>query len=309
MQVATREQFLADRRKGIGGSDVAAILGLSPWKTPLDVYLDKIGEGRETDSEAAIERMKWGNLLEDVIAAEYAEREGVKIERVSAILQDAAEPRFLANLDRIIYAPTGNGILECKNVGEYSADAWDGDRVPDSYMAQMQWYLGVTGLRWGVFAALVGGRRLVTKRVEADDEFIGQLRAIGSKFWRGVSAGVPPEPDGSTDATELMGKLYPGEAGLEVELPDAESAFLLTAYVAKKAAADMLAEAVEELKNKLKARMHNAERAIIGPNVITWKPQTRATIDTKRLRAERADVADEYTTETTTRVFKVKVQK
>jgi putative phage-type endonuclease len=76
----TRDEWLAARRTGIGGSDIAAILGLSPWRTPLDVYRDKVDGAEQPETEA----MRWGRLLEDVIAREYAVRAGVRIQRAIA---------------------------------------------------------------------------------------------------------------------------------------------------------------------------------------------------------------------------------
>src|SRR5690625_3458322 len=96
----TRAEWLQARTKGIGGSDIAAIAGISRWDTPLSVYLDKIGEGKPKEESDA---MYWGTVLEDVVAHEYARRHPeYQIRRVNSILQHRDVPYFIANIDREI---------------------------------------------------------------------------------------------------------------------------------------------------------------------------------------------------------------
>ena len=298
-------QWLTARRRGIGGSDIAAIMGLSRWRSALDVYMDKTGmmPDRETS-----EAMAWGTLLEAPVADEYARRTNRRVQMVNAVLQHPDYEWALANIDRLQIDPErGRGVLEVKTVGQWGADAWEGDAVPDAYMLQLQWYLWVTGLQWGSFAALVGGQRLITREVERDDELCEYMRATAERFWiQNVRAGVPPDPDGSAASTDALAQMYPvSEPGTEIML-DPDALALVREY--ERASADI--KAAEERKNAaanaIKALLGEHERGLVHDAVITWRTQSRASIDAKRLRADHPALADEYTTETTSRVFTIK---
>jgi len=113
----TTEQLL-ERRKGIGGSDVAAILGLSQWKTPIDVYNEKVNN----EYPIATPRMRWGIRLENAIATEYKEQTGRKIRKCHKIIRHKKYPFLLGNIDRVIISGNGYGpgILEIKTASEIS---------------------------------------------------------------------------------------------------------------------------------------------------------------------------------------------
>ena len=134
-----RESWLRERRRGIGDrSDIGAILGLSRWRSPLDVYLDKIGEAEEQESSDA---MYWGTVLEGIVADEYARRTGKKVRKINAILACEGEPWRRASVDRLVIGE--RKILECKTAGAHMGHEWgpDGsDEVPDVYRAQVAWY-------------------------------------------------------------------------------------------------------------------------------------------------------------------------
>ena len=151
-----RRDWLQVRTRGIGGSDIAAIAGVSPWATPLSVYLDKIGEAPEQEETEA---MRWGTILEPIIAKEYARRHpDYQVRRVNAILQHPHIPFFLANVDREIRkAGAQPGILEIKTTSAWMSGYWRED-APDWVTCQLQWYLGVTGYTWGAVAVLIGGQ-------------------------------------------------------------------------------------------------------------------------------------------------------
>ncbi len=297
--------WLDGRRRGIGGSDIAAVMGLSRWRSPLDVYLDKIGAAPEREESEA---MAWGTALEPVIAAEYERRTGRRVQRVNAILQHPDHPWALANIDRLqTDHERGRGVLEVKNTGYFGGRGWDGDNVPDEYMLQLQWYLWITDLEWGSFAALVGGNRLIMRDTERDDELCEAMCIAAGRFWREhVEAGVPPSPDGSDASADALRTMYPSsEPGTEVMLmPDA------LAHVREYERACEDIRAAEERKqraaNTLKGLIGEHERGLVHDAVITWRTQSRASIDAKRLRADHPALADEYTTESTTRVFTVK---
>jgi putative phage-type endonuclease len=273
-------EWLAYRTRGIGGSDVAAICGLSPFKSAVQVYLEKVGAAIDQEENSA---MRWGKLLEPVIAEQFSRETGLAIRRMPAILQHPEQDWALANLDFLMDDPNeaAPGILEVKNTSAYLAKAWEEDEVPQHYILQLQWYLYVTGLKWGYFAPLIGGNRLLTnKRVSLDKELVEPMVKICSDFWQMVVLKTPPAPDGAPASTDLMKLLYPhSQAGKIAVLPDelAEELKRLPLLQEElKAFTDAKEYEIDTIKNKVKAEMKDAEIAACGTEILaTWKESER----------------------------------
>ena len=310
-----RQQWLTERRSGIGGSDIAAILGLSPWKTALDVWLDKTGQAE--DSVGNAEAVRWGTLLEDVVASEYSERTERAVQRVNRILRHPAHEFAIGNIDRAIVTPGSRvrvaddggtllgaaGLLEVKTASAYKAVEWgldgDDDAVPVHYQAQVMWYLAITGQQWADVAALIGGQRMVIRRIHRDDETIAAMLERAHDFWHlHVLTRQPPEPITARDVE----RLFPADNGGAVEATDD----LLAAYNAAREAKARIAQAeadydaaVERIKLALGER---SALTLNGTPLVTWKASkpTRR-VDWKAvaeaLRAP-ADVISAHTTET-----------
>jgi len=120
----TREQWLDIRQLGIGSSDAAVAVGLSPYKCPLSLWLEKTGR-KEPEDISHKEAVLWGIELEPVLAQVYAKRTGYRVRRVNAVLQHPEHPFMLANLDReVVGHPDGPGILEIKTASYHSAPQW-----------------------------------------------------------------------------------------------------------------------------------------------------------------------------------------
>lgn len=208
-----RERFLAERRKGIGGSDVAAILGINPWRTPLDVWRSKVLG--ESDEENAA--MHWGTVLEPVILAEMSKRLGKQIINNPPMMVDGWK---LANLDGLI---PGEAIVEAKT--SRSDDGWGDegtDDIPDHYQTQVQHYLDVAGLQVAHVGVLIGGSDFRLYTVKRNDVVIAKMGVRLERFWRvHVLTETPPPPCNLADAkalwhTEIAGKSKPVEPVLEL---------------------------------------------------------------------------------------------
>ena len=297
-----RDEWLAWRRRGIGGSDAAAVAGLDPHKSPTRVWLEKTGQLPEEESGEAA---RWGLLLEPIIAQEFCERTGKKVRRRNAILQHPEHEWMLANIDREIVGEPA--LLEIKTVNAWDGKGIDEERIPDRYVIQGQHCLAVTGLQRCYYAILIGGQRLVITHVDRDEELIAQLIEIEREFWRHVETGTPPPPDGSDDAKELLARMYPDADPDSIAVLPAEAEDLVRQWHEAKAAEREAAARRQEAENKLKAML--GDRAIgrlYGIDVVTWKPVTQTRIDTKRLKAEKPDIYQQYATTTTYRRFDVK---
>ena len=200
-----------ERRKGIGSSDAAAILGLSKFATPLDIYLEKIGEAEERPDTAFTE---WGRRLEPVIAqaAEDAVNAGRSAEErvrfvswTPAIHCRAWWPAF-THLDRRGRVDGAMVGLECKS--GMGTRGW-GDPatvsivdahevIPPDYAIQVGHHLLCSGYAAIYVAALIGYREFRLYRVERDEAWLDDLLADEREWWeQHVVARVPPDPDGS----------------------------------------------------------------------------------------------------------------
>lgn len=283
MNAPTHEEFLARRRAGIGGSDVPAILGLSPWRSPLDVYLAKV-EPDQVNQDAG-EPAYWGTVLEDVVAREFGLRTGAKVQRVNAQLRHPSVPCLIANIDRAIVTPGSrarldadgvlrgaDGILECKTANAFKASDWgrDGDdeAIPVHYAAQAMAYLAVTGLPYCDFAVLIGGQRFVTKRIERDEAVIREIEERVAAFWADhVELRVPPPAQTAAD----ISKLFPSDDGQVVEATED----VLIAFNEAVALREQIERAEADLDERLNAmKLAIGEASGIGINgraIVTWK--------------------------------------
>lgn len=207
------EEWLAARREVVTATDAPAVIGVSPWKSALQVYCEKLGlEGPSGESE----RMAWGRRLEGVIAEAYAEETGRKVAPPAERL--SRHPRIAwmgASLDRLIEDPErGIGVLEIKT----TAMRIDED-LPLHWLVQVAHQLEVAQARWGSIAVLQGGNRLLWRDVEVNEVFTQALLEKEEVFWRCVEGHLPPPPDGSDSAREALRAMYRRENGQTVDLP------------------------------------------------------------------------------------------
>ncbi|SEA53080.1 putative phage-type endonuclease [Thalassobacillus cyri] len=301
------EEWLETRNKGIGGSDAAYIAGFNKWKSPVVVYMEKVGEvpkASPSNEEAAY----WGNVMEETVAKEFSRRTGLKVRRRNAVLQHPEHEWMLANVDRLIVGK--NEGLECKTASEYLKDEWDGEEIPMAYLLQCQHYMAVTGADAWWIAVLIGGNKFVYKKVERDKELIANLIEIEKEFWEEhVLMQVPPEIDGSNASSELLKAMYPdAESESETEL-DGEADKLLEALEQLKKEEKELKERKSEYENRLKQQLGTFEKGFSNQFIVTYKNQERKSIDTKRLKKEKPDLYEEYAKVSSYRTLRYKEAK
>jgi putative phage-type endonuclease len=218
-----RDNWHAQRRGGIGGSDAAAALGQHPQRTPYELFLIKTGQA--PDEVAVIEdnaRMRFGRVLEAVIANEYARTHDVRVRRKNVIVRHPKYPWMLANVDRLIEGRrTG---LECKNVDTYGYrfGEWGEpgtDEVPTPYLLQCAHYMAVLDYDVWHLAALVGGNALRTYVIERDAALEDMMIDGEHEFWRRVESREPPPFDFQhASAVRLLKQLHPGTNGETIDL-------------------------------------------------------------------------------------------
>jgi putative phage-type endonuclease len=266
------EDWLEWRKRGIGGSDVAAICGLSRYKSALEVYLDKIGEIPPIPDNP---KMKAGRILEPLIADWFAEETGIRVQKQNYIFQHKDYPFMLANIDR--WVPGENAGLEIKNTAEYSRNNWfDGQTeiIPTEYQLQANHYMAVTGADKWYVAVLIGGWDFQWRVIERDDNLIKNLITIEENFWtQHVTAGVLPEV--KAQDTDLMNYMYPASAPTSVNISEAYYE-LIKRLIDTKQALKHAEDAHEDVKNKVKKLMGENELALWqGEKFCSWKTNAR----------------------------------
>ena len=281
-----RENFLQQRRLGIGGTDMAVILGLSPYKTPLQLWMDKTGRSEDVPAPDAEERMYWGTVLEDVVARRYADLTGRKIQRVNDPLVHSAGI-VRGNIDRAVINPaiagtvrfkdgklTTDRILEVKtahamalNSAEWGAPGTD--EVPQHYWIQVQTYLGLAQCQHADLAVLFGGQKFVTYTIEADQQLFADLVEEAGAWWaKHVVADMPPEATTEDDARRLW-KSH--KAGHE-KIVDFSIAGAVQRLAETKAEIAALEKEEQALRDAILPAFGDAEAiSYMGQKLATWK--------------------------------------
>ncbi len=270
VDVATlsRDEWLDFRKNGIGGSDVGGICGLSRFKSPLEVFLDKTNQLPPTPDNP---RMAAGRRLEPFIADWFQEETGIQIEIDSWMYKHPEHEFMLANVDRIV--TNENAGLEIKNTSEFSRSDWfDGkeEKVPVEYMLQCNHYMAVTGAdRWYV-AVLIGGWDLQWRVIERDPDLIHNLITVESNFWNNlVLTGSPP--DVTAGDTKLLNVMYEETQPNHMAFNESDYG-LIKSFFETKEALQNATEQHEEIKNKIKVRMGHEELAYWnGEKIFSWK--------------------------------------
>lgn len=321
----TEDEWLAYRRKGIGGSDVASALGLSPYRTKRELYYDKIGVEPVVQDEDKSIMFQIGHLLEDVVAQIFAKKTGLSVFRDQTMYQHPLFPFMLADVDRFIHLPDGRtAILECKTAHYDTMCKWANDAVPRHYELQVRHYMSVMNIDVAYIACLFSNNEkdFVWRKIERDlDEEENNILLL-QDFWTNyVLARVEPEftekPDMVLDAL----RRYYGPA--DTDLPKVTiAASYLPALLqihdlrAQKAALDSQAR---KLEDQIKAayipiveQLGNACSAVCedqGQRVtITYNPQYREGVPKSRLgelKAQYPDIYDDFVETTECRVFKI----
>lgn len=224
------------RLRGIGASEIAAVVGIDPRRSAFDVWAEKTGLVARTEPTA---RMRWGKKLERVIAEAYSEETGHPAMWRDQTLPGLASEVQIFTPDAYVFpvgaGPLTNAIggLDCKNVAFDQWEKWGEvgtDAVPDSIALQCQWSCSASGLPWWDVAALFGGNDLRIYRVHIDVEIVGVLIDQGEKFWRDhVLTGNAPEIQNTSAAREYLRQRYPASVEALRPATDEERA-LITDY-------------------------------------------------------------------------------
>lgn len=269
-----RAEWLKARRDGIGGSDAAAILGVSPWNSAMSVYHAKISSEEPDPTEEVSEQARWGRIIEPHLLDEFARRSGRAIHRDGRLLRSRIRPWQMVTLDARQRAPDkpGLGLVEAKTT------RFEWERIPDEHWAQVQHEFAVTGYEWGSFVVLDLMRR-ETKWIDVlpDQAYISELIEHEILFWADLLTGVAPAPDGNDACSDALRMLYPAPiVGKSVELPgDLIESSAELEVLKKTMGADKKRRTA--LENEIKAELGDAETGTFPDGTgYTYKLQHRA---------------------------------
>ena len=296
------EDWLEYRKQGIGGSDATVACGISRYKSPVELWLEKTGQ---LPAQEAGEAAYWGTQLEPLVRAEFTRRTGIEVTHTMQLLQSVEHPFMLANLDGTCEHPDfGPCIFEAKTASAYKAKEWD-NSIPEEYLLQIQHYMAVTGYRGAYIAALIGGNTFRWKFVERDEALIAVMIHLEAEFWGHVQDGTPPPLDGSEASARLLAEQFPASIPQsQITLPDTATD-LLRQYDTACEQMEVLEGKKREAENLLKQMLGANEAGTARGRVITWKNVTQERLDSKTLKAEHPALYQKYANQTSYRRFSV----
>ena len=297
------EDWLEYRKAGIGGSDAAVVCGISRYKSPVELWMEKTGQ---LPSQEAGEAAYWGNLLESLGREEFTKPTGIQVTKPTVIYPSQEHPFMLANVDGLCDDNShGPCIFEAKTASAYKAGEWE-DSIPDEYMIQIQHYMAVTGYRGAYIAVLIGGNAFRWKFVERDEELIAMLISLEAGFWEHVRKGTPPALDGSNASARFLAERFPNSVPQsEIALPK-NAQKLLSQYDEACRQLEESTARKQEAENLLKEMLGDHEIGTAGNRVVTWKSVTQERLDTKTLKAEHPTLFKKYASQTSYRRFAIK---
>ena len=311
----SRSLWLKARRSGLGASDTATILGLNHYGTALEVWQEKTSELPPDDRELS-DAAAWGNILEHPVAVQTVKRwpELGRIVPTPGLLAHPDHSWMLATVDRLLVPrrvknPAVTSILEVKTTTSRNYEInWVDGVPPASIQVQVQQQLAVTGLPFAWVACWLRDTAKLCEpvRVDRSEEVIGQLIRYGGMWWRDhVEGGVRPEPTFG-DRGQLA-SLWPGDAKADALTAGPELEQTVADLIDAKRRKEQAEADEEQAKFKLQTAMR--ERLGIvdtsGELLVTWKPQKYTRLDEKRLKAERPEIAKEFTPNKTIRVLRI----
>ena len=294
----------AVRNRGIGGSDASVIMGLNPFKNRVELWEEKT-EIRVPADLSDIEKIKWGVLLEDIIAKEYADRTGKRVRNVNRTYHHKEYPILQGHIDKKIEGE--NAGVEIKNVGLRQAKYWN-KQPPIYYEYQVLHYLAITGFDYFDVVALVGGQELMIHTIMRDEKRIDELVHKELEFWNNcVVPKVPPMPESSGECASL----FPIGTVDKIAYLPLEMNHVVDEYheeYKKYKESEKRLDAIKtQLQNNMKdsSVMEDSE----GERVATWATQTRSSLDQKQMKIDEPDLCAKYVKESSFRRFSVTTKK
>lgn len=299
-----KSEWLKYRKKGITGTDAAAICGLNPYHSAFKVYMDKTSDVIEShDNEA----MRQGRDFEEYVAQRFTEETGLKVRKANAIFQNEKHPVMLADFDRIVTGMSDGkkAGLECKTVSPYSANKWKDGQIPLHYQLQVQHYLAVSGYDCWFIAALIFGTEFLIRKIDRDEDIIKNLITIEERFWHEhIMPKVMPEPDGTESYSAEIARLYlNSEKNKVVTLNECNEILLRRREI--DTIIDRLQKEKMTIDQSVKMKMQDAEVGMTEQFKVTWSSYETNRLDSSKLKKEEPELYKKYCRTSKSRRFTV----
>ena len=294
--------LVKDRTGYIGGSDIAAVLGLSRFKTPLQLWAEKTGQIVPEDISGKLQ-IRLGNKLEATVCDLFTEETGKKVARVNEALVHPKYPFLRGMIDRRVVGE--KAVLEAKTTSPWNSHAWEGEAIPQDYILQTMFYMELAGADRGYLACLVGNQDFHVKTIERDDKLQKEIIAKAVDFWtRYIEPKIMPTMITSRDADTLY-SLYPlGDEGEAIELDDTANA-LIDSMKAMQEDSRALENQIDKTKNEIRLLLKEHSSGATDRWRVTWKNQETNRIDLKRLKEEKPEICTAYLDKSDSRVLRV----
>lgn len=285
----------------LGGSDIAAVLGKSRYKTSYELWAEKTQKVEPADL-SKVEAVELGTDLEDFVAQKFSAKTGLKVRRAPKVYQHPDYPFMVAHVDRLVSET--NEILECKTCGAAKAKEWEND-IPIEYIYQVQWYLGILGKKSGWIACLIGGQKFDYKQITFDPKLFDLMVEKAVKFWDMVVNNIPPAVESSDNETII--DVFPTCTDEIVENEN------LNDLIAYRQEICMHIEEMKKEKDEIEAQL----KEYIGDNLgvktskyeVIWKPQTSKRLDNGKLKQDYPEIFNDYIQESNYRVLRISNRK
>jgi len=290
------QDFSVDRSKYIGGSDIGALLGLSKFKSPLEVWMEKTGkETKKIDSLP----LRFGSFAEAFVASEYSRATGFELLHDESIYIHPQHSYMSAHIDRFVVQGSTlspSRILECKTANPFSSGDWGeigSDQVPMSYLCQCVWYMAITAIDKTDLAVLFGNSDFRIYEIARDPGLEELVIAQASAFWNDhVLKDMPPPVSNEQDCQTLFSKGDP-EKSIEAQQQTLELTKRLHALNSE---IETCEEELSTIKQTIMSQMGEAELLTYqGRTLATWKaPKPSFRLDSKRLELDHPEIASSY---------------
>jgi putative phage-type endonuclease len=243
-----------DRKGFIGGSDISAVMGMNRWTTPLQLWSEKTGKVDQKDLSDN-EAVEMGHELEETVARMFTKRTGKKVRKAP---KNYTHPEFdymRCQVDRLVEGT--DELLECKTASAYKIKEWEGEEIPQEYILQVMWQLGITGRSIGHIAVLIGGQKFLYKEIKFDKLLFNSLEVAAGAFWNMINDKTAPATMG--DDSKFLIELHPKEENEELqEIQEMNDSIGLLQQL--KATIKDTIDQKDEIEAKLKASIESIDR-------------------------------------------------
>lgn len=326
-----KDDWLNYRRRGIGGSDVAAIMGVSPFRTARDIYYDKLNIAAVEPDDSNWVALEVGHLLEDLVARIFQKKTGLRVYQIKKMFYHPVYQFMLADVDYFVELQDGTtAILEIKTTNYNAKDNWwmgEHEIVPEYYELQGRHYMAIMDVDQVFFCCLYGNTEdeVIIRHVRRDAAIEAEMIYLEQEFWmENVQKKIPPEyleeGDLVMDSVRKFGE--PADAQAPAVMLDMTQTSILMQYIQLQeqksrydAESRRIESAMKRMRGQIVSVMGSSCKAVCRKDgqdfTVTYNPVRKLDVNKDnllRLQLNHPDIYDEYVTVSEYRRFHVKAK-